>query len=173
MSDVSSQLALPDRVADVSPPGRPVTLRSAGLWAAVLAVIAGAVAAGAAVGLWYLPFVGGFAIGVLTRLAGVRALGAVGCTALSVVGWPLILLARALSGEPIGATARAAGAFAGLTPSAVLVLAATVLVALLQSLIGVWLGRSVTFAMGLPQSGQQASPSQPTLRPDETLEGGR
>nr|ASV46745.1 hypothetical protein [uncultured bacterium] len=99
--------------------------------------------------LWFLPFVAGLALGLLVRgrarvVVPVAALAAGG-------GWALVLLWRAWSGEPIGGAARVTAALAALPPSALLIIVATLLSAVLQGLCGVWLGRSLaTLIPGRP-----------------------
>jgi hypothetical protein len=118
-------------------------------WAAggVGAVIV--VAAGAAAGLWFVPFLLGLAGGVAARRARLRAvLPAVAGAA--VVGWAVPLAWQAAGGEPVGATAAAVGALAGLPPSAALILGITLLVPAIQAATGVWLARAVARARPRP-----------------------
>jgi acyl-homoserine lactone acylase PvdQ len=60
----------------------------------------------------------------------------------AVAGWALALWIMALSSLPVGATARAIAALAGLPPYAAVTVAVTLLVAALQALTGAWLGRT-------------------------------
>ncbi|WP_371495131.1 hypothetical protein OG871_07190 [Kitasatospora sp. NBC_00374] len=95
------------------------------------------VALGSAAGLWYAPF----AVGVLGGAAGAvrrtRLPARLGLAALSgAAGWALLLGWRALTGQPVGATAETIAALAGLPSSAALAVAATLLVAVLQALAG-------------------------------------
>ncbi len=109
-------------------------------WLACAAVTAVILGAGAALGLWWLPFVAGIAAG-LTPWRARRALALV---VLAVaVGWGAALAWPALSGAPAGATARVIAALAGLPPHAPVGVAATLLVALLQSLAAFWLTRAL------------------------------
>jgi hypothetical protein len=119
------------------------------------AVVAVALLCGAALvgigswwGLWYLPFVGGLAIGVLTRVKRMRARAAVwsGGT-VAIGGWGAPLLWRAAIGEPVGSTARTVAALAGVPPLAAVIITATLLIALLQAFLGIWLGRSTVRAL--------------------------
>jgi hypothetical protein len=99
-------------------------------------------------GLWYLPFAGGLAIGVLTGVKRVRTRAAVwsGGT-VAFAGWAAPLLWRAAAGQPVGSTARSVAALAGLPPLAAVIITATLLIAVLQSLLGIWLGRSTVRAL--------------------------
>lgn len=109
---------------------------------------AAAIAIGSMAGMWYLPFIVGLAAGVFTSLQSIRPRAATAYAALASLGWPAVLLSRSLIGrQPIGATARAVAALAGLPPLAAVTIAATILVALLQALSGVWLGRAATAAV--------------------------
>ncbi len=106
------------------------------------------VALGSAWELWYLPFLGGLGLGVLTRLQGRRARIAAGFSVLLAVGgWGAPLLLRAATGQPVGATARSVAALAGLPPMASLLVVVTLLLASVQALLGCWLGRTSTSAV--------------------------
>jgi hypothetical protein len=136
----------------------------AGWWAVAVAVIWG----GTAWGLWFLPF----AVGVLTGLAFVirdgKARWAVALASLSaLVGWSLPLLARAAGGQPVEGTARVVAAVAGLPPYALLPLAATVLVAIVQAATGVFAGWATTrlFRPGQPPAERQQAPAAGTAEP--------
>lgn len=132
----------------------------------LLAIVAGAlswlmgaqwrltVAAGALVALatvvqwWFAPFVVGLAVGaVLRRRRGRAAVGAVALA--TAAGWAVPLAARAIFGEPVLGVARVAAGLAGLPPVGVLTVCATLLVAVVQGLAGVWFARAVS---GLRQS---------------------
>jgi hypothetical protein len=144
-----TQSMVPEGTRALTLPAGPGLTAPGRALARVLPAIAGAavVAAGSAAGLWYLPFAAGLAAGICTRLTRAGRLAAVGYAVASSLGWPAVLLWRALAGQPIGATARAAAGLAGLPPLAALTIAVTVLIALLQSLAGAWLARSVTAAI--------------------------
>jgi hypothetical protein len=120
------------RVARPSAPG--VLLIS------VFAVIAIAAAGLAQAGAWWVPFVAG----VYAGLASLRWRRVVPVTvAACAIGWALPLWILALLGYPSGATARAIAAFAGLPPYAAVIIAVTLLLAVLQALAGAWLARAV------------------------------
>ena len=107
---------------------------------AVFTVVAAVVAATAAAGLWFVPFVAGVAAGLLSlrrpRVVPAATLGA-------VAGWALPLWILALRGLPTGATARAIAALAGIPPYAAVAVVVTLLLAALQTLAGAWLARAL------------------------------
>ena len=110
-------------------------------WLAACAVAAVILGFGAALGLWFLPFVVGIAAGA----APWRARSAAGLVVLAVAaGWGAALWWSALSGAPAGATARVIAALAGLPPHAAVGVAATLLIGILPGLTAVWLTRAVT-----------------------------
>lgn len=116
---------------------------SAWLLAAVggVAVIAG----GAVVGLWFAPFVVGFLAGLANRIGGWRArVMATAVAVMAVAGWGIPLWWPALHGTPAGSTARVIAALAGLPPYAFVGVVVTLLVAVAQALVGLWLGRALT-----------------------------
>ena len=96
-------------------------------------------------GLWFMPFVAGLAAGLAGRRAAqppVRTLATV--TAAAAAGWAAPLWWQALRGWPVGATARVLAALAGLPAYAVTGVAATLLVAVVQAVAGLWLGWVLT-----------------------------
>ena len=106
---------------------------------AVFAVVGVVVAATAAAGLWFVPFVAGVAAGLLSR----RRPGVVPAAAFgAIAGWAVPLWILALRGLPAGATARAIAAFAGIPPYAAVAVVVTLLLAALQTLVGAWLARA-------------------------------
>lgn len=101
-----------------------------------------AVAAGAVAGLWFLPFAAGLAVGLVSVRRRRRViLPATGI--LAAVSWVLPLAWQAGHGLPVTGTARTAAALAGLPASAALVIAVTMLVAVVQAMLGAWLGRTI------------------------------
>jgi hypothetical protein len=138
-----------------SPDGSPVSgtttvsaVRRSAVVAAALVCGAALVGIGSRWGLWYLPFVGGLAIGVLTRVKQMRTRAAAWSGgAIAIGGWGAPLLWRAATGEPVGSTARSVAALAGVPPLAVVIITATLLIALLQAFLGIWLGRSTVRAL--------------------------
>ena len=113
-------------------------------WA--LACLAGVIviAGGAAFGWWFMPFVVGMAAGIAGGYARVRLRAAVlAVTLMAAAGWGLPLWWPAWRGAPAGATARVVAALAGLPPHAAVAIVVTLLVAVLQALCGLWLGRAL------------------------------
>lgn len=100
------------------------------------------IAIGASAGIWFLPFVAGLVIGLAARNRTLRSV-LLTAAAIAVAGWAIPLAWQAAHGEPVVATARIAAALAGLPASAGLVLGVTVLVAVIQALTGVWVGRAI------------------------------
>jgi hypothetical protein len=66
-----------------------------------------------------------------------------------MTGWVLPLIWLLIQGEPVGATARVVAALAGLPPYAAIVVAATLLIAVIQAAVGTWLGWSIA-ALAFP-----------------------
>jgi hypothetical protein len=100
---------------------------------------------GAELGLWFVPFVLGVAAGVFARRSRgpVLVIAVLTVTGGAVAGWAVALWIMALSGLPVGATARTIAALAGLPPYAAVAIAVTLLLAALQALAGSWLARAV------------------------------
>jgi hypothetical protein len=113
-------------------------------WLLATALAIAAVSVGAAHGFWYLPLIAGTLLGLVTnqrRLGAALTAGAV--MVAGPVSWGLVLLWMSLRGASVGATARIVAAVSGLPPLAVVTVALTLLVALLQAAAGLWLGRAV------------------------------
>ena len=126
---------------------------------AVFVAVAVVVAATAAAGAWFVPFVAGVAAGLLSlRRPGVVVAAVLG----AVAGWALPLWILALRGYPAGATAHAIAALAGLPPYAAVTIAATLLLAALQALAGAWLARAFAPARSITPARESRT------RPDET-----
>jgi hypothetical protein len=112
----------------------------------ILAAVTGTIlVAGAALaGIWYVPFVVGFATGVAMRWGGWRLRVTVpAVTVMTAGGWAAALWVSALRGLRVGATARAIAAVAGLPGVAALTVAITLAVSGLLGLAGLWLGRAL------------------------------
>ncbi|GGW51064.1 hypothetical protein [Streptomyces caelestis] len=138
----TSTRSSPDRAADRDPaPGAASWARRVPRWApGVLG--AAAVAVGAALGQWYAPALAGAVLGVV---AGVRGFGflrtAVWAVVLGPLAWVPALLPWYLAGAAV-TTDRTAAALAGVPDLGVTTLTLTLLVALVQVLVGVWPGRA-------------------------------
>ena len=119
-----------------------------GPWWWLATVLAGGlvIAATAELGLWFVPFLAGLAVGLLSPRWGWRlrhTLPAV--LVMTLVGWGVPLYWPALvQGQPAGATARVIAALAGLPPYAFTGVLVTLLAAVLQAIVGLWLGRALT-----------------------------
>lgn len=148
LRDVRS--ALQDPVDDIAAPVKPSRRTMAAVRVPlVVALGAVAVAVGAALGFWYLPFVAGLAVGVAGRRGRAGFAAAVTTQlALGPLAWGAVLLARALAGDTVAGTARTVAALAGLPPFAAITVALTLLIALGEVASGVWLGRELS-----PRSG--------------------
>ena len=117
-----------------------------GWWLVI--VLAGTllIAGGAELGLWFVPFVAGLAVGLLLARLDWRlrhTLPAV--VVMALLGWGVPLYWPAVvQGQPAGATARVIAALAGVPPHAVFGVVFTLLVAVLQAVVGLWLGRALS-----------------------------
>jgi len=123
---------------------------------AVLVVALAACWLGAYLGAWWVPFPVGVAVGVLGVTGWVGRGGVLAATAGAALGWALPLAAMALASLPVGATARAIAALAGLPAHAGVAVAVTLLLAALQVLAGAWLARAVSPGRGVAREGKGA-----------------
>jgi hypothetical protein len=116
----------------------------ASLWLLACLAATALVAAGALAGWWFLPFLAGLAAGVASRYGRWRLRAALLATAvITAAGWGAALGWLTLRGLPEGAVAREIAALAGLPPYAAVAIAATLLVAVIQGVVGLWLGRAL------------------------------
>jgi hypothetical protein len=133
--------------SEAPPAATPAVVRrtaSRGQRYAVVAAGAVLVAASTVVGLWFAPFVLGVFLGVMGNVRIFRARTALWCAAVAAaLGWAVPLVVRATAGEAVVATARVAGAMAGLPAVGWLFIAVTLLIAAAQAMTGAWLGRSL------------------------------
>jgi hypothetical protein len=116
----------------------------ASLW--VLACLAGVLllAAGAAAGLWFLPFLAGLVAGLAARYGRLRMRVTLPATAaMAAAGWGAALWWLALRGTPDGAVTREVAALAGLPPRASVTVTVVVLVGVIQAVAGLLLGRAL------------------------------
>jgi hypothetical protein len=117
--------------------------RSAWLCGLLLGTVA--IAIGAASGSWFMPFVLGLLAGFANRVGGWPVRMAVPAVVLmAVIGWGAPLAWAAIDGQPYGAVAREAAALAGLPAHASVGLSVTMLLAIVQVVVGYWLGRALT-----------------------------
>lgn len=100
--------------------------------------------AGAAAGLWFLPFATAVLVAAAAGVAGLRAATTFAAACLIALGgWGFPLAWMSMSGEPVGATALVVASLAGLPAYPATVIALTLMIAVLQALAGAWLGRQV------------------------------
>ncbi len=112
------------------------------LLAAILGILL--IAAGAMLGLWFMPFLLGLAAGVAMRWGEWRLRVTIPAVLImAAAGWALALWAEAIRGMPVGATARTIAEVAGLPAAAALIVAITLAVSAVQGLAGLWLGRAL------------------------------
>jgi hypothetical protein len=113
----------------------------------LLSCLAGVVVigGGTSLGWWFMPFVVGAVAGVAARYGRWRLrVALLAVTLMAAAGWGIPLGWSAWRGSAVGATARVVAALAGLPPHAAVAIAATLLVAAIQSLFGLWLGRALS-----------------------------
>jgi hypothetical protein len=117
------------------------------LFAWLLAGLAGAalLGVGALAGLWYLPFLAGLATGVAAHAARLRLRAVLPAViVMAAGGWGAALAWLTLrDGLPEPAVARTIAALAGLPAQAAVGIAATLFVAAVQAVVGLWLGRAL------------------------------
>jgi hypothetical protein len=121
----------------------------AALW--LLACLAGAVivAAGALAGWWFLPFLAGLAGGLAAHYGRWRLRVSLPAVMLiAAAGWGAALWWLVRGGLPEGAVAREIAALAGLPASSAVAIAVTLLVAVIQAAVGLWLGRALVPGYG-------------------------
>jgi len=126
--------------ASFSPPSRRWKRPALPVGGCLLAVTA--TVAGADAGFWFVPFVAGLVFGLSARHRRLR-LVLPAAVMIEVTGWAIPLMWQALHGAPVAATARVVAALTGLPASGALVLGATLLIAAIQALTGVWLARAI------------------------------
>jgi hypothetical protein len=143
------------RPAPSAPPGAhypsfaPQHRGPAALW--LLACLAGAVivAAGALAGWWFVPFLAGLAGGLAAHYGRWRLRVSLPAVMLiAAVGWGAALWWLVRGGLPEGAVAREIAALAGLPASSAVAIAVTLLVAVIQAAVGLWLGRALAPGYG-------------------------
>ena len=101
--------------------------------------------AGAALGLWFMPFAVGLVAGVANWVGRWPLRVAVPAVAvMAIAGWAIPLGWSVLRGAADGPVAREIAAILGLPGYAAAGVIAVVLVAVVEALAGYWLGRAVT-----------------------------
>jgi hypothetical protein len=121
----------------------------AALWLLACLVTVAVLAAGAVAGWWFLPFLAGLAAGVAARYGRWRLRVTLPATVLvAAAGWGAALWWLVRGGLPEGPVAREIAALAGLPAQALAAIAVTLLVAAVQALAGLWLGRALAPGRG-------------------------
>jgi hypothetical protein len=135
-------------VADLRRLGRRDRYRSVSVWWWLVVVLAGAliIAVTAELGWWFVPFLAGLAVGLIAPRWDWRLRHTVPAVlVMTLVGWGAPLYWPAVvQNQPVGATARVIAALAGLPAYAFTGVLVTLLVAVLQAVVGLWLGRALT-----------------------------
>jgi hypothetical protein len=135
-------------VADLRRLGRRDRYRpvSTGWWLAVALAGTLIIAVTAELGWWFVPFLAGLAVGLIAPRWDWRLRHTVPAVlVMTLVGWGVPLYWPAVvQGQPVGATARVIAALAGLPAYAFTGVLVTLLVAVLQAVVGLWLGRALT-----------------------------
>lgn len=115
--------------------------------AAIVTLVGGtaATALGTLVGLWFVPFLVGAAAGATSRFARTPrpSRGYLTAPLAAALGWAIPLGVQALGGAPVGEVARTTAALAGLPPLATAIVAVALLIAMVQALLGAWVGRTL------------------------------
>jgi hypothetical protein len=118
---------------------------STSTWLLGLLVGAVVIAVTTAAGWWFVPFVAGVGAGIANWAGGWPCRVALPAAAvMAAVGWLAPLWLGVLRGQPYGAVARVIAALTGLPGYAAVGIAATVLIAVVQAVVGYWLGRALT-----------------------------
>jgi hypothetical protein len=115
------------------------------LWLLAGLAAAAVLAVGALAGLWFLPFLAGLGVGVAARYGRLRLRSSVPAVVIvAVVGWGAALAWLMLrDGLPERSVARTIAALGGLPAHATTGIAVTLLVAAVQAVVGLWLGRAL------------------------------
>lgn len=116
-------------------------------WTWLLGLLAGTllIAAGAIAGWWFMPFAAGVLAGLANRVGRWPARVALPAVAIvAALGWAAPLVWSVLRGEPYVAVARVIAALLGLPASPAVGIALTLAVAVVQGVVGYWLGRALT-----------------------------
>ncbi len=127
------------------PSFRPARPGRATVWLAGGLAGAAVIAAGAALGWWFVPFLAGAAAGVAARFGRLRLRTALTAVAAgAAAGWAVPLAWAAPGGLPERQVARTVAALAGLPAHGSVIVVVALLVAALQALAGFWVARVLT-----------------------------
>jgi hypothetical protein len=140
--------APPPEIGGPPPPHYPsFTMRHRGptsLWLLAWLAAAAVIAAATIPGWWFVPFIAGLTAGIASGPGRWRLRAAVPATAaMAALGWAIPLGWSAGRGAAVRATARVVAALAGLPAHATTTIVLTLLVAVIQALAGLWLGRAL------------------------------
>lgn len=139
----------------------------ASLWLLAAAASVAVIAAGAAAGLWYAPFAVGLAAGLVSRIGGWRArVLAAALAAVAMAGWGIALWWPALHGQRAGGTAPVIAALAAWPGSAAGGVLLALVVAVVQALAGLGLGRALTSPAPAPPA-ETLAPQGADLGPED------
>jgi hypothetical protein len=115
------------------------------VWLLACLATAAIIAVGALAGWWFLPFLAGLAAGLAAKPGQWRLRASLPATAaVAAAGWGAALGWQSLHGLPYGAVALVIAALAGLPAHAAAAIVVTLLVAVIQAVVGLWLGRALT-----------------------------
>jgi len=118
----------------------PTSVWLLGLLAGVVLIVAGAVA-----GWWFMPFAAGVLAGLANRVGRWRIRVALPAVAIvAALGWAVPIVWSVLNGQPYAAVARVIAALLGLPANPAVGIAVTLIVAVIQAVLGYWLGRALT-----------------------------
>jgi hypothetical protein len=135
-------------VADLRRLGRRDRYRPVSAWWWLVVVLAGTliIAVTAELGWWFVPFLAGLAVGLIAPRWDWRLRHTIPAVLImTLVGWGAPLYWPAVvQSQPVGGTARVIAALAGLPAYAFTGVLVTLLVAVLQAVVGLWLGRALT-----------------------------
>jgi hypothetical protein len=146
---------------------RPSRRGAVSAWVLAFAAGAAAVAGGAVVGLFFIPFLVGLATGLVARWGGWRLRVTLpAAVVMAVLGWGIPLAWQAWHAEPRGPTPRTMAGVLGFPSHGAGGTIAVLLAGVLQAPAGVWLGR-VLAACRARRTAVQVSDA-PTDRGDET-----
>jgi hypothetical protein len=124
---------------------RPYHRWPASMWLLGLLACLVLIVAGAALGWWFMPFVVGVLAGLANRIGRWRTRIALPAVAIvAALGWAVPIVWSVLNGQPYAAVARVIAALLGLPANPAVGIAVTLIVAVVQAVVGYWLGRALT-----------------------------
>jgi len=113
-------------------------------WLLLLAAGVVLIVAGASLGWWFMPFVVGLVLGLMNWIGGWPLRVAVPAVLLvALCGWAVPLAWSLLHGQPERTVAREIAAFGGFSGHSAFGFGVTILIAMVQAVVGYWLGRAL------------------------------